>query len=69
MLIHIIYYKTEQGVVNMTYRTITYFSVSGYDEDGTPDIRVLRWKCEDEEEEIGATLAIHCQSAAASGQQ
>ena len=34
----------------MTYRTITYFSVSGYDEDGTPDIRVLRWKCEDEEE-------------------
>lgn len=32
------------------YATIHYFSTRGYDEDGTPDIRVLRWNCENEEE-------------------
>ena len=31
-------------------RTIIYFSTVGYEEDGTPDIRVLRWKCFDEDE-------------------
>lgn len=31
-------------------RTIIYFSTVGYEEDGTPDIRVLRWKCFDQEE-------------------
>ena len=32
------------------YRTITYFSVSGYEEDGTAEYKVLTWKCYDEEE-------------------
>ena len=32
------------------YATIHYFSVKGYDENGFADYRVLRWKCESEEE-------------------
>ena len=31
-------------------RTITYFSVSGYEEDGTAEYNVLTWKCCDDEE-------------------
>jgi len=31
-------------------RTITYFSIIGYEEDGTEEYKVVEWKCYDEEE-------------------
>ena len=34
----------------MLKKVITYFSVRGYDEDGTEDCVVLTWACSDEEE-------------------
>lgn len=40
------------------YAIIQYFSTIGVDEDGTRDVRVLRWKCEDEEEFNYATEVI-----------
>ena len=32
------------------FRKITYFSLSGYEEDGTAEYKVLTWECSDEEE-------------------
>ena len=42
--------KTIKSGVDSMSKTIIYFSTVGYEEDGTPDIRVLRWKCQNEEE-------------------
>ena len=41
------------------YATIHYFSTQGYEEDGTPDYRVLRWNCEDIEEFQYATEVLN----------
>lgn len=37
--------------------TITYFSICGYEEEGTPVYRVLKWKCNDRDE---FEYARHC---------
>ena len=34
----------------MRRKVITYFSICGYEEDGTPEYKALKWVCEDREE-------------------